>query len=75
MENGSKNRCGSYKDNCDSKVIKQYADISLGKKCYYLIIKEYFSKLPKDAPDDVFTFILVVRCPRTPMTHGSYVCL
>ena len=56
MENGSKNHSGSYKGNVDNKVVKQYADTSLGKKCYYSIIKEYFRKLPKDAPNGVFLF-------------------
>ena len=40
-------------DKFDNKVVKQYADASLGKKCYYFLMKEYFSKLPKDAPNDV----------------------
>ena len=45
-ENGSKNRSGSYKDKPDdNKVIKHYADSSLGEKCYYRVLTLYISKL------------------------------
>ena len=45
-ENGSKNRSGSYKDRADNnKIIKHYADASLGEKCYVYLLKLYFSKL------------------------------
>ena len=50
-ENGSKNRSGSYKDKPDdNKVIKHYADSSLGEKCYYRVLKLYTSKLPPKIP-------------------------
>lgn len=57
-ENGSKNGSGTYKDKPDdNKVIKHYADSSLGEKCYHRVLKLYFSKLPpktlKD-PEAVF---------------------
>ena len=57
-ENGSKNRSGSYKDKPDdNKVVKHYADPTLGEKCYHLVLKLYFSKLPPNVlrdPDVVF---------------------
>ena len=52
-ENGSKNRSGSYKDKPDdNKVIKHYADSSLGEKCYYRVLKLYTSKLPPKTQED-----------------------
>ena len=52
-ENGSKNRSGSYKDKPDdNKVIKHYADCSLGEKCYYRLLKLYISKLPPKTLED-----------------------
>ena len=57
-ENGSKNRSGSYKDKPDdNKVIKHYADSSLGEKYYYRVLKLYTSKLPpktRENPEAVF---------------------
>ena len=57
-ENSSKNRSGSYKDKPDdNKVIKHYADSTLGEKCYHRVLKLYFSKLPPSVlkdPDAVF---------------------
>ena len=45
-ENGSKNRSGTYKEKADSnKIVKHYADSTLGDKCYVYILKLYFSKL------------------------------
>ena len=61
-----KNRSGSYKDTNENKVVKQYADTSLGKRCYYSLIKTYFSKLPKDAADDVFYFRACSKKPKNP---------
>ena len=43
-ENGSKNRSGSYKDRPDDKVIKHYADASLGEKCYHQALKQASSQ-------------------------------
>lgn len=52
-ENGSKNWSGSYKDKPnDNKVIKHYADSSLGEKCYHRVLKLYFSKLPPQTLED-----------------------
>lgn len=52
-ENGSKNQSGSYKDKPDdNKVIKHYADSSLGEKCYYQVLKLYISKLPPKTLED-----------------------
>ena len=66
-ENGSKNRSGSYKDKPDdNKVVKHYADPTLGEKCYYLVLKLYFSKLPPNVlrdPDAVFYWKAKERVP------------
>lgn len=52
-ENDPKNRSGSYKDKPDdNKVIKHYADCSLGEKCYYRVLKLYISKLPPKTLED-----------------------
>ena len=49
VENGSKNRSGSY------KVVKQYADPSVGEQCCVYSLKTYLSKLPQSAFEkDVF---------------------
>ena len=66
-ENGSKNRSGSYKDKPDdNKVVKHYADPTLGEKCYHLVLKLYFSKLPPNVlrdPDAVFYWKAKERVP------------
>ena len=49
VENGSKNRSGSYKDKCENKVIKQYAEPKLKERCYVFILKLYISKLAEEA--------------------------
>ena len=49
MENGSKNRSGSYRDKRQNKVVKHYADPALKERCYGLLLKLYFSKLPSQA--------------------------
>ena len=55
VENGSKNRSGSYKDKAKNKVVKQYADPSLGEQCCAYLLKTYLSKLPQSAFEkDVF---------------------
>ena len=48
VENGSKNRSGSFKDKPDdNKVIKHYGNSTLGDtcRCYYHVLKFYFEKL------------------------------
>ena len=47
VENGSKNRSGSYKHKAKNKVVKQYADPSLGEQCCVYLLKTYLSKLPQ----------------------------
>ncbi len=47
-ENGSNNRPGSYKDKRENKVVRYYADSSLGERCYVSLLKLHFSKLPDD---------------------------
>ena len=54
IENGSKNRSGSYRDKSDNKIITQYANSGLGERCYYYIMKFYISKIPKDYKGDSF---------------------
>ena len=50
-ENGSKNRSGSYKDKSGNKILKHFADSSLGEKCYVSLVKTYLSKLPDKAKE------------------------
>ena len=53
IENGSKNRSGSYKEKADSnKVIKHFANPSLGNRCYVTLLKLYLSKLPPKILND-----------------------
>ena len=55
-ENGSKNRSRSCKDKPeDNKVIKHYADSTLGEKCYHRVLKLYYSKLPPSVLKDLDT--------------------
>ena len=44
--NGSKNRSGSCKDKSGNKIVKHFADSSLGERCYVFLIKTYLSKFP-----------------------------
>ena len=50
-ENGSKNRSGSYKDKSGNKIVKHFAESSLGEKCYVSLVKTYLSKLPDKAKE------------------------
>ena len=46
-ENGSKNRSGTYRDKPGSnKVIKHYANSTLGHRCFVSLVKLYLEKLP-----------------------------
>ena len=54
IENGLKNRSGSYRDKSENKIVTQYTDLQLGERCYYHIIKFYVSKLPKSYEGDAF---------------------
>ena len=65
VENGSKNRSGSYKDTQENKVVKQYADPKLGDRCYYYVLKFYFSKLPKDFNGDSFYLRPFSKAPKS----------
>ena len=57
IENGSKNQSGSYKEKADSnKVIKPFANPSLGNRCYVTLLKLYLSKLPPKILNDVSSF-------------------
>ena len=42
-ENGSKNRSGSYKDKSGNKIVRHFADSSLGDRCYVSLVKTYLS--------------------------------
>ena len=53
-ENCSKNYSGSYREKGENKVVKQYADVSLGERCYYYMIKFYVSKFPVSYNGDAF---------------------
>ena len=44
-ENGSKNRCGSYKDKAENKIMKHFSDSSLGDKCYVSLLQTYLRRL------------------------------
>ena len=52
VENGSKNRSGSYKDRALNKVVKHYAQPELGERDYLLLLNLYFSKLPAEVLND-----------------------
>jgi len=52
VENGLKNRSGSYKDRAPHKVVKQYAQPELGEHDYLLLLNLYFSKLPAEVFND-----------------------
>ena len=55
VENGSKNRSGSYKDKAENKIIKQYAQPQLNERCYVNLLHCYMEKLPKVAFErDIF---------------------
>ena len=55
VENGSKNRSGSYKDKPDdNKVTKHYGISTLGDRCYYHVLKFYFEKLSPTVLSAVF---------------------
>ena len=56
-ETGSKNRSGSYKGKTCNKVIRHYADLSLGNKCYHYILSFYFQKIPQEYPGNAFYFL------------------
>ena len=47
-EFGSKNRSGSYKDKAENKVVKHFADESLGERYYVHLLQLYWSKLSPD---------------------------
>uniref|UniRef100_A0A1X7UMI5 ZMYM2-like/QRICH1 C-terminal domain-containing protein n=1 Tax=Amphimedon queenslandica TaxID=400682 RepID=A0A1X7UMI5_AMPQE len=63
VEMGSKNRSGSYKSKHSNKVIKHYADPSLGKKCYYYILSFYWQKVHKHYDGNCF---YLQPCPHVP---------
>ena len=66
-ETGSKNRSESYKDNTSNKVIRHYADSSLGNKCYHhvLSISKRYLKIKKEMP---FICALVLLPQKTTMS-------
>ena len=45
-ENGSKNRSGSYKDKSGNKIVRHFADSTLGERS---LVKTYLRKLPARA--------------------------
>ena len=49
VENGSKNRSGSYRDKRQNKVVKHFADPAFKERCYVSLLKLFFSKLPSQA--------------------------
>ena len=55
-ENGSKNRSGSYKDCSEAKVVKHFANKTLGERCVLYLLKLYYSKLPEHNGDERFYF-------------------
>ena len=63
VETGSKNRSGSYKSKHSNKVIKHYADSSLGNRCYYYILSFYWQKIPSHYDGDCF---YLRPCPDVP---------
>ena len=73
VENGSKNRSGGYKDEAKNKVVKQYADLSVGEQCCVYSLKTYLSKLPQSAFEkDVFYLHLKNKCHCPMMKHGLF---
>ena len=58
----------SYKDKTSNKVIRHYADSSLGNKCYHYILSFYFQKIPQDYKENAF---YLRPCSVTPEDHSE----
>ena len=57
QENGSKYCLGSYKEKGDAnKIIKHYANVSLGSMCYVHVMKCYFSKIDTEVLQELSVF-------------------
>uniref|UniRef100_A0A1X7TXR8 ZMYM2-like/QRICH1 C-terminal domain-containing protein n=1 Tax=Amphimedon queenslandica TaxID=400682 RepID=A0A1X7TXR8_AMPQE len=55
-------------DSPSNKVIRHYADSSLGNKCYHYILSFYFQKIPQDNEGNAF---YLRPCSVTPEDHSE----
>ena len=74
-ENGSKNRCGSYKDKAGNKIIKHFSDCSFGDKCYVSLHQTYLRKLPPKVKEKEFADFYWKPKDKTPVEDACWYTL